>query len=80
MQEGVRVQASEVKTVGLAVDAGRENYGLSLGLEKQQRLRVATNAVVRLEWLTSDLFGVRAGTNFSPNHASNSVLHEETIR
>jgi hypothetical protein len=72
-QEGVRVQASEVKTFGFAANVGRDDYGVSLGFEKKQRLNVASNTAVRLEWRSADLFGVRAGTNLPPDELSNGA-------
>jgi len=70
--EGVCVEATEVRTLGLGLDAGRQQYGLSLGYDRQGRLIVSSNAMVRLEWYTRDLFGVRAGTNFPPDFASST--------
>ena len=67
MSEGIRAQATEVQMFGVSVDAGKEDYGLAAGYNRQGRLAICTNVAVRLEWYTRDLFRVRAGTNFPPD-------------
>ena len=64
MEEGVCIQASEVQTVGLALNAGQENYGLSAGFNHQGRMIVSSNTAARVEWYHGDFFHARAGTNF----------------
>jgi hypothetical protein len=74
--EGLRVQASQTEALGIRLDAGPSDYGLSLGFENRGHLSVATNAAVRLEWLSADLFGVRAGTNLAPDLVPGAVQNK----
>ena len=64
---GMRVRANQVETLGLGLDIGKDDYGLSAGYTCQNRMTVSTNTVVSLQWYKRDLFGVQAGTNF-PSH------------
>jgi len=66
-KDGVRVQGSKVRSLGVAITAGQENYGISLGFEDRQRLRISTNTAICIEWQTADMLGIRAGTNFPPD-------------
>src|SRR4051812_34922881 len=72
--EGEQVTATRVKAVGFEVEAGKESSGIALGYNEQLRLVVSTNAAVRLDWHSRDIFGARVGTNFLSKKGASSPL------
>ena len=64
VNEGLQLQARQVRVIGLGIDSGEEAYGVAVGYNEQTRVNIFTNMAIRLEWSYRDLFGVRAGTNF----------------
>lgn len=61
--DGVQAVVTGVDTAGAALDAGKKDFGLTLGLERKSQIDiVAEDAAVALEWPTSSLFDVRVGS------------------
>ena len=66
--EGVRAVVVGTDTLGMAAGSTVYDRYVALGWQRLSRLRVVgQDTAVRLEWPTSDLFSVRAGSELPPD-------------
>jgi hypothetical protein len=66
--EGVRAVFAGTDTLGMAAGSTVYDRYVALGWQRLSRLQVVgEDTAVRLEWPTSDLFSVRAGSELPPD-------------
>jgi hypothetical protein len=68
--EGTKAVVTGVEMIGAGVQAGNEDYGISLGWTSHRKIAVGDDASVRLEWPDADFFNVRVGTKPPPSMQS----------
>lgn len=75
-QTGARPVVVGTQLLGLNLQTGRDDYGVSVGWDSQARMTMPANGTLLMEWPTNvsplpremrDLFTVRIGTNLPPS-------------
>ena len=71
----VRATIVQNQIVGLALDAGVENYGIAAGWDRYRKVYVFDNTTTSIYWPEGSFFDIRIGTNVPPSLMNLSKLY-----
>ena len=76
--EGLQAVVRATSILGLSMGRTRDRTYLTLGYDSEQQTDiVAEGTSVRLEWPVSDLFNLRAGSNWPASRSARTYLNRE---
>ena len=73
----VRATIVQSQIVGLALDAGSENYGIAAGWDRYRKVYVFDNTTTSIYWPEGSFFDIRIGTNVPPSLMNLPKLYQQ---